>query len=41
MTLRLERSKSVPPTAKLFKNENTFRDTVGYQLRAHGHIMGR
>jgi hypothetical protein len=27
------RSKSVPPTARLFKKENTFRDTVGYQLR--------
>ena len=32
-SISLERSKSVPPTARLFKKENTFRDTVGYQLR--------
>jgi hypothetical protein len=41
MMLRLERSKSLPPTASLFKNENTFRDSVGYQLWTHGHIMVR
>jgi hypothetical protein len=35
-SISLERSKSVPPTARLFKKENTFRDTVGYQLRTYG-----
>lgn len=34
-SISLERSKSVPPAARLFEKENTFHDTVG-KLRTRG-----
>jgi hypothetical protein len=36
--LRLERSKRVPPIARLFKKENTFRD-IAADSRTHHRAL--